>query len=249
MRPLEKLNPGEYAMPDGTKLIIKDTYTPYSYAKPDLVSNFGLFCSYCEEAYHQKRDLHVEHVQPKNFKENGVKIYANLTNQWSNFLLSCATCNGPDNKDTKNVVLKDCHLPHLNNTFKSLIYEQGGVVEVNPALKGDAKTHALALIELVGLNKTPRTSKPGDTRCHKRRKDWILACRYKDKYDAGRIDTKTIVDFVIERGGWSIWFTVFKGCDDVRKSLLDFPGTAKQCFDASNHYEPIDRNPGLPDPT
>ena len=69
------------------------------------------------------------------------------------------------------------------------------------------------------------------------------------KFDAGKIGLDVILDLLENRGGWSIWFTVFCGCDDVRNALLDFPGTARQCFDAANHYEPLDRNPGLADPT
>ena len=76
-----------------------------------------------------------------------------------------------------------------------------------------------------------------------------MAERYKQKYLAGKAEISTIVDLVKNRGGWSIWFTVFKGYDEVRASLLDFEGTAKMCFDPANHYEPIDRNPGLGDPT
>ena len=38
----------------------------------------------------------------------------------------------------------------------------------------------------------------------------------------------------------SIWFTVFKDHPEVRKELIDkFPGTAKDCFDPNNGYEPI----------
>lgn len=242
MRPVVKLDPGTYPMPDGSTLTIHEKYDPYQGAKPDLVKNLGEFCSYCEDAYHQERDLHVEHVQPKS-------LNSALENLWSNFLLSCATCNGPDNKYTKNVVLNECHLPHLNNTFKSLVYKAGGVVEVNPALTGNAYDHAKALIELVGLNKGPATSCKGDTRWKKRSKDWNLAKDYRDKYKEGRIEIKTIIDLVEAGGGWSIWFTVFYGFDEVRKALLEFPGTAKQYFDAANHYEPLDRNPGEADPT
>lgn len=249
MRPVVKLDSRTHQMPDGSTLTIHEKYDPYQDAKPALVKNLGVFCSYCEDAYHQERDLQVEHVQPKGYEENGVKIYANLEKEWSNFLLSCATCNGSDNKDTKNVVLNECHLPHLNNTFKSLVYKAGGVVEVNPALAGIAYDHAKALIELVGLNKGPATSRRGDTRWKKRSKDWDKACEYRDKYKAGKIEIKNIIDLVYAGGGWSIWFTVFSGFDEVRKALLDFPGTAKQYFDAANHYEPLDRNPGKADPT
>lgn len=249
MRPVVKLGTGTHTMPDGSMLTIEKTYNPYQDAKPALVRTLGAFCSYCEDAYHQERDLHVEHVQPKNYEEHGVKIYAQLETEWSNFLLSCATCNGPDNKDTKKVVLSECHLPHINNTFKSLVYKAGGVVEVNPVLTDDAYNHAKNLLDLVGLGKSPATSRPGDTRYKKRRIDWETAVKFKEKYETGRADIETIIKLVENRGGWSIWYTVFSGCDDVRKALLEFPGTEKQCFDSGNHYEPLDRHPGLADPT
>ena len=249
MRPVIKLEPGTYLRPNGSTLRVLKCYNDYRDAKPALEFNLGSFCSYCEDSYHQVRDLHVEHIQPKNLVLNGIKIYKTLETEWSNFLLSCATCNGADNKDTKNVVLDEFHLPHLNNTFKSIIYKAGGVVEVNPTLSGVAYKHAKALLDLVGLGKSAKTSCPGDSRYYKRKIDWDLACRYREKYITGKADVDTIINLVQNRGGWSIWFTVFKGCDEVRKSLLEFPGTAKHCFDPKNHYEPIDRNPGLNDPT
>ena len=249
MRPVVKLNPGTHTMADGSSLIIEKTYNRYQDAKPALVHNLGMLCSYCEDAYHQESDLHVEHVQPKGYEVNGVKIYAHLEKEWSNFLLSCATCNRKDNKGANNVVLGECHLPHLNNTFKSLVYKAGGVVEVNPELTGIAYNNAKTLFELVGLNKSPATSNKGDTRWKKRSKDWDKACLYREKFKAGEISIKYIIDLVSAGGGWSIWFTVFRGFDEVRKALLEFPGTAKLLFDASNHYEPLDRNPGSADPT
>ena len=245
MRPVIKAGVGTLlVLDDGTQHQVLATYNPYKDAKPALVANLGRFCSYCEEAYHYDRDLHVEHVQPK-----GLAQYAHLEFDWTNFLLGCATCNGPDNKGTTDVVLANVHLPHLNNTFKSLVYMAGGVVVVNPALTGDSQTHAQALLKLVGLNKTPETSCPGDKRWAKRSEDWKMAVRYLGKYLAQKVDEDTILDLVKNRGGWSIWFTVFKGCDAVRERLINgVPGTCAACFDAANHYEPVDRNPGMNDP-
>ena len=245
MRPVTKASIGEVlVLADGTQHNVVSTYTPYQDARPALVANLGRFCSYCEEAYHYDRDLHVEHVQPK-----GLAQYAQLENSWTNFLLGCATCNGPDNKDTKDVVLAEVHLPHLNNTYKSLVYMAGGVVVVNPALAGDSQAHAQALLQLVGLDKTPATSCSGDKRCLKRGDDWKMADRYLKKYRAGKVDEDTILDLVVNRGGWSIWFTVFKGCDAVRERLISgVPGTCAACFDAGNHFEPVDRNSGKIDP-
>lgn len=245
MRPVTKASVGDIIMlEDGTQHTVSASYSPYQSAKPALVANLGRFCSYCEESYHMDRDIHVEHVQPK-----GLTKYAHLEEQWTNFLLGCATCNGADNKDTKDVELASIHLPYQNNTFKSLEYKAGGVVTVNPSLIGDSKLHAQALLELVGLDKTPATSSPGDTRYRKREKDWKIATRYLKKYLDNKVDEDIILDLVLNRGGWSIWFTVFKGCDAVRERLISgIPGTCALCFDANNHYEPIDRNPEKADP-
>lgn len=239
MRPVEKWNPEIDAR-------IASDYPNYRDAKPYLCENLGKTCSYCEKAYADGRDLQVEHVQPKKYKDaHGNYIYAELETAWSNFLLSCSTCNGADNKDTKNVVLGHCHLPHLNNTFKSFVYKAGGVVEVNPALAGKSAENARNLLELVGLNKGPKESRPKDTRWKIRMEKWNLACIYLAKYEAGKVAVDILVDLVRAHGCWSIWFTVFRGKDEVRKALVEqFPGTAASCFDAQNHYEPVNRNPG-----
>lgn len=238
MRPVRKWSPTE-------ECGIKANYPKYQDAKPDLCQNLGTVCSYCEKAYADGRDLQVEHVQPKGFKDvDGKYIYAHLETAWSNFLLSCATCNGQDNKDTKDVVLGRCHLPHLNNTFLSLCYKAGGLVEVNPALQGFSAANARALLELVGLNKGPKTSSTKDRRWYIRSEVWNKAKRYLEKYGNGQVDVETIVDLVKGYGCWSIWFTVFKGHDEVRKALIEqFPGTEISCFDPDNHYEPVTRNP------
>lgn len=117
MRPVVKLAPGKYPCGDGSSLTIKTDYHPnYKDAKPHLVFNLGCMCSYCEKAFDDERELAVEHIQAKKYKdENGNYPYAALETKWENFLLSCATCNGPDNKGDKNVVYGECHLPHLNN--------------------------------------------------------------------------------------------------------------------------------------
>lgn len=243
MRPVTKWQPEVHTMPDGIVFEVKERYDTYSDAKPVLESNIGAFCSYCEDAYHQRRDLDVEHIKPKNFKRNGIKPYAHMEHEWYNYLLACSTCNGADNKDTHDVVFGECHLPHLNNTFLSLVYKAGGVVEVNPTLTGDSFSHAEKLLNLIGLNKTPATSCPGDTRCNKRKTDWVLAQRQLQKYELGKTDVENIIELVKARGGWSIWFTVFIDHRAVREALVEqFPGTSRNCFDKD--YMPIPRNPG-----
>lgn len=245
MRPVVKLNPGDLVMlPDGLAHMIPGTYQDYKDAKPYLIANLGSYCSYCEEAYRYPADLEVEHVQPKSLPQ-----YAHLEKDWNNFLLSCSTCNGRGNKGAKDVALDECHLPHRNNTFLSFEYKAGGVVIVNPALMGDSYRHAENLLDLVGLNKGPLTSTGADRRWMERSISWNLAKRYLDKYKARQIGIDIIIDLVKARGGWSIWFAVFKGEDEVRYALIkEFEGTAEDCFDATNHYEPVPRNIGQADP-
>ena len=237
MRPVSKARVGDrIVLADGSQHIVVVDYDPYGTAKPALIANLGSYCSYCEVIIPGERDIHVEHVQPK-----GLAQYTPLMNRWSNFLLGCSTCNGKDNKGEKDVVLAECHLPHLNNTFKSLEYKAGGVVTVNPILSGASKDHAQALLELVGLDKTPATSRPTDKRWQRRSQDWRIANRYHKKYLDSSVDEDVILDLVMSRGGWSIWFTVFKGCDAILERLInDFPGTCSS--------EPLDRNPGKTDP-
>lgn len=240
MRPVRKYLVGEEVSVEGVNETVNGMYKPYRNAKPLLKANLGQYCSYCEAFYSYIRDLHVEHIQPK-----GLAQYAHLEYSWSNFLLSCATCNGSDNKDTKDVVLLDVHLPHLNNTFLSLRYKKGGVVEVNPNLTGLSASHAHNLLSLVGLDKSPLTSKPGDKRWKKRSDDWDKAERYLKKYKCGQIDVDTIIDLIKACGGWSVWFTVFVGEDDVlARMIADFPGTSDTCFDSHNHFAPVPRNTG-----
>ena len=78
---------------------------------------------------------------------------------------------------------------------------------------------------------------------------WDKASRYKELYLKGAITEDDVIDYAHCNGQWSIWFTVFKGIDSIRHRLItDFPGTCIHCFDENNHYEPVERNPGCPDP-
>lgn len=224
---------------------IKEEYRPYGKAREVLLANIGEYCSYCETYCFNGATLQTEHVQPKGYKENNILKYANLTYKWSNFLLGCSTCNGAGNKGEKDVVLGEVHLPHLNNTFLSLTYLEAGVVKVNPNLPEESKLHAEKLIELVGLNKP---SSETDYRCDMRRRAWDKAQINLRQYENGEIDLDKLIAYIKEQPCWSIWFTVFSAHDEVKEALLEFPGTAKECFDAGNHYNPIYRNVGSADP-
>ena len=68
-------------------------------------------------------------------------------------------------------------------------------------------------------------------------------------YLGGNIDEDDIISRAKDKGHWSVWFTVFTGIDAVLLRLITaFPGTSEDCFDANNHYAPIERNAGCEDP-
>lgn len=245
MRPVEKWPVG-FCYGTGT---VQATYNPYQGAKPILNKNLGPYCSYCEVAEHCIRSEAVEHTLPKSAN-------VGLTFTWTNFLLGCSICNGADNKGSTNPSTA-CHFPHKNNTFLSFEYTPVGGVIVNPSLTNPLSIkNAQELLNLTGIGKMPQPNQASDNRWEHRKGSWTIAKKYLARY-LGKITpteknevVDTIVDLVQQRGNWSVWFTVFKGQDDVRKALLDnnnFPGTAAGCFDPNNNYEPIDRNPGQPD--
>ena len=240
MRPVEKWTVGTQVVLDSGNYTVQSVYKPYSYSKAKelLLHNLGDYCSYCGKS--DPQDLELEHICPQS-------LYPDLVTKWDNFLLACATCNGAGNKGNKDVVIGECHLPHLNNTFMSFVYKTGGVIVVNPRLDGISRRNAEALYNLVGLGKLPtkdKKDKDKDKRAMVRFEIWNLAEINREKFDKGELNLDLLMTVIKLSGGWSIWFTVFNGVDEVRKRLIDeFPGTAKDCFDANNHYEPIFRNP------
>lgn len=240
MRPVEKRNVNDnITLEDGSVAVVRADYVPHTEARPVLLANLGHYCSYCETWVQVGSNIDVDHVQPQKYPKNGPYIYQHLQYKWSNFLLACQTCNGRSNKTNRNVILGEVHLPHLNNTFKSLEYYPAGVVKVNPNLTGDSKTHAENLVTLVGFDK--RTN---DDRIEARRNAWTLASSLLADYESGNYELNKLIETIKNYGFWSIWFTVFKNHDEVRAAMINaFPGTAKKCFDPNNHYEPIDRNP------
>lgn len=220
--------------------VIHEDYLQYGEARKVLLANLGNYCSYCEGYFENGAILQTEHVQPKGFEVNGIKPYANLKTKWSNFLLACATCNGPGNKGQKDVILDEIHLPHRNNTFLSFIYKEAGVVEVNPTLSATSQQHAKALMELVGLDKKDSET---DMRCEVRRQMWNKAVQCRQIYMRKETTLENLMNVIRTSSCWSIWYTVFQGIDEVKKAMLDFPGTEKTCFDPNNHFNPVYRNP------
>lgn len=237
MRPVEKKKPGEtveYKTSNNQKVshTIQEQYNEYSDAKWPLVENLGAFCSYCEEP-RAFADIHVEHVEPKS-KEGSMC-------DWENFLLACNMCNSV--KSNRDVDVENTHFPHRDNTYLDFVYDESGRVKVNPDLPAEEYAKAENLYNLVKFGRFPfgeEAVSKCDFRWKHRFETWCLAKRFFCLYVAGNVGLEDIVSLAKTQGNWSVWFTVFKGHDEVRKSLIDcFPGTCASCFDAENHYEPI----------
>ncbi len=225
---------------------ILQTYNCYRDAKPHLTAHLGEFCSYCENNI-DEMNLAVEHIEPKELSKKTGKAY--YEHDWDNYLLACTMCNSQ--KSTRHYLPSDLHLPQNNNTFLSFVYLPGGIVQVNPNLTGQSKQHAKNLMDLTKIGNWGRNCSPKDKRWQYRSRAWQVATDCLNEYKEGKITTNRVIESAKAQGFWSIWFTIFKGEDEVLKRLIsDFEGTSASCFDANNHYQPVPRpsNAGKSDP-
>ena len=245
MSPVEKAKVGEVLVYHNTNdeyvnLTVQSDYPKYGDAKNPLMASLGCYCSYCENDKDEE-DLNVEHVAAKS--------QGGSATAWENLLLSCGVCNSVKGK--KVIDGTTCHLPHLNNTYLSLVYEAGGRVKVNEALTGVSRQKAEELFGTLKLGRYPQENeKPTerDARWHNRLEVWNEAVDLRTKYEQQTLTAVAILKRAREKGCWSVWFTVFRGCDELRKVLIDgFKGTCATCFDSANHYDPIPRNPSEAD--
>jgi uncharacterized protein (TIGR02646 family) len=144
MRPIER---GEWPL---DKQGVQIAYSDYAKARPELIKRLGEYCSYCE--MHLDSSLAVEHVQPKKPPGAAENISERELN-WFNFLLSCTNCNSI--KGSLDVVLSDYVWPHTDNTFRALVYREGGIIAVNDALPASIQQKAHSTILLTGLDRQP----------------------------------------------------------------------------------------------
>ena len=229
MRPVDRGSPPPLA------------YSKYQDAAPLLINKLGCYCSYCERQI--ETHLAVEHIQPKS-------LNAGLLLDWNNFLLGCAHCNS--SKGDTSVNLDDYLWPDTDNTLLGFQYHVGGIVSPASALPDFIEKKVRAMIMLVGLDKDhgnrdkARHPSVSDNRWSHRRQTWDLA--QKAKCDLQRRDNNEVREWIVEtainRGGFSIWFTILGDDKDMRLRLINaFTGTATNCFDQNG--VPTPRHDGL----
>ncbi len=203
-------------------------FTNYRDAADPLTQRLGSYCSYCERYIETHRA--VEHIRPKVHNPQ-------LERTWTNFLLACSNCNSC--KGDADVQINGYLWPDTDNTLRAFKYHQG-MVEVEANLNPGAKILASALHQLVGLDKDPGNPAPdrrptnADERWRTRQTIWDVAQRSLTNLQSA--DTpqmrSQIIETAVARGGFAIWFTVFRSDADMRQRLIAaFPGTATDCFD------------------
>jgi len=200
-------------------------FTEYTQARRTLIERLGEYCSYCEMQL--DASLAVEHVQPKK-PPGAAAVLPERALAWANFLLACTNCNST--KGDTDVVLDDYLWPDRDNTFHSLWYREGGLVQ---SATGPLQAQADRLIALVGLQKMPDTAEASDRRWLNRKEAWDIAVRAKERLARCPVDDMKdqIIDTVKAKGFWSVWITVFKDDADMLAKLAHaFPGTRVDFF-------------------
>lgn len=205
-------------------------FAKYRDAAEQLLQRVGCYCSYCERQI--ETNLAVEHIRPKDLNPA-------LECTWSNFLLACVNCNSC--KGDANVLVENYLWPDTDNTLLAYRYRQG-LVEVEVGLTPAVKPLAEALHRLVGLDKDPgnpamdRRPSNADRRWRTRQEIWDVAQLSLANLRTTGADTPSmraqIALTAAARGGFGIWFTVFRADHDMLCRLISaFPGSTAECFD------------------
>ncbi|MDE0695947.1 MAG: HNH endonuclease [Boseongicola sp.] len=200
-------------------------YAQYRDALDDLAGQIGLFCSYCEQPIQHVPE--VEHVQPKSLEPE-------LERSWENLLLGCKSCNST--KSDKPVDLDRVAMPDRDNTFRGLVFLEGGRIGLAPGLTGTQAELMRHVVGLVRLDRHPdaenKDDQPTDRdkRADLQRDVWDLAHRYRrlvEQPEGDPLICNLIADDLAPaKGFFSVWMTVFRDHPEMLERFIQaFPGT------------------------
>ena len=198
---------------DGTPLVFEQ----YIDAAPYLKARLGRFCSYCERTI--PVNLAVEHKRPK-------QKYPELDREWSNLLLACGNCNSC--KGEREPVGGDPAFPDEVDTDAMYTYLPGGKIIPKNGLNELDSARAVAMLNLLGLDRPPNFGGLSDHRWFDRLEVWRKA--EQSSCDLAESDSdalrRCIVEVAHSSGSYSIWMTVFIGNTDMSARLTSIhPGT------------------------
>ena len=170
-----------------------------------------------------------------------------LERNWDNLLLGFLSCNSTKGKRPVN--LDQVAMPDTDNTFRGLVFREGGRIEVSPHLTKEQANLMRAVIGLVRLDRHP-DAKNGDDRPRGRDKRanlrsdvWDLANRYLGYIEQPASDPLlpeiTAYDLAPSKGFFSVWMTVFCDHPDMLMRFIQaFPGTDANGFDDEGQAVP-----------
>ncbi|MGN7818908.1 HNH endonuclease [Chitinophaga sp. 22536] len=246
MRPLNKGNTPIDAA--GNAIVVTD----YGDWRKHLIDRIGYYCVYCNQPL--SHSLQVEHVVPK---APPAGVVAGAALDWDNMLLACGPCNNA--KDNTPVDANTYYLPEEHNTHLPFLIVQSieldhAIVQARPGLNAHQLQKANNTIELLALNKIDERPKVVDIRSLKR-KAAMLSVRsarliYNMAIASPTYNAIVVAEDIARRaadcGFFSLWYEEFLNEPLVIEKLTDnamIKGTATNCFDPANGYQPINRNP------
>lgn len=247
MRPLNK---GNVPTDSGGNPIVPTDYKNWRKA---LIDRIGYYCVYCNQPL--SHSLQVEHVIPQNPQPGYV---AGDPLAWDNMLLACGPCNNAKSNnpvDVNTYYLPEVHNTHLPFSITPSINIEHAIVVAKAGLSNQQTQKAERTILLLELDNIDERDNIVDIRSI-RRKDAIAAVNAnKEQFDEARLSPTFNLVLAAQRvalqakvtGFFSLWYDAFVNEPEVMRCLIDvniIVGTAQNCFDAANNYQPIPRNIG-----
>lgn len=243
MRPLDKGAVPVDAL--GNPIVV----TEYTSWRSALIDRIGYYCAYCNMPL--SHSLQVEHVVPKN--PLGINPGDPLA--WDNMLLACGPCNNA--KSDNPIDFTTYYFPEEHNTLfpfciRPNTNDDAAFVVPSDALNAAQQTKALDTIQLTGLATKDSRSNIVDIRWKKRRDaiktvkaafDVFQSLKSLPTFDAVQ-SAQYMLQFAIPTGFFSLWFEKFENEPEVIEAFINgLPGTAANCFDSTNDFQPVYRNP------
>ncbi len=245
MRPLDK---GNIPLDSNGNQI---TPTNYKSWRKALIDRVGYYCAYCNQPL--SHSLQVEHVIPKNPPAGYVP---GDPIAWNNMLLACGPCNNA--KNNKPINSTTYYLPEEHNThlpFEIVIRDsEHAIVITKTGINPDQKQKADRTIALLELDNTDDRENIVDIRSLKRRDALNAVIANKEQYEETKLSptfnplvaaNRVVVQAKVT-GFFSLWYEAFADEPEVMQCLIDntiIKGTATNCFDPTNGFQPINRNP------
>ncbi len=217
-----------------------------------LVQRIGYYCAYCNMPL--SHSLQVEHVVPRN-PPDGVVPGALL--DWENLLLACGPCNhakGNAPTDSTTYYLPESHNTHLPFAVDlSPVERRAIVVPQSENLNQNQIEKARRTIDLLALDAIDNRAAVVDLRSEKRHQASIAVECAKFLFDLAiqngadpSLAAEKVARLAAPIGFFSLWYEAFTEDALVMQRLMDLaiiPGTAIACFDATDGFIPVPRNP------